>query len=701
MKRGRKKIAALSGLFLWGYTHVPLLAHAQDIDLSNPQNMIHDVDQIIVTATRLPLDNLDYAGTVRALSEDDIERISAFHLSEVLNSVAGVGIQRGSGQESLTAIRSPVLNGGAGQGSFLFLEDGVPIRAAGFGNVNALLETGSEFAGGVEVVKGPGSVLYGSNAVHGLVNVLSQAPIDIWGGDARFFSSFNGRGESSSRTFIGSLTGPAPGGAFRLSGSLADDSGFRDESGLDQQKVQLRYDGEWGRWGARFLSTFQNLNQETAGFLEVPDDFVGEPLQDDDLVFGPAFPEAFRDARNFRAQLRLTRDLDNGLSLSLTPYGRIIDLEFLRHFVPGQALEENGHSSVGFLSALNGNGFIAGVDAEYTTGFLREVQDNPTVFGFIEGEHYDYRVESVVVAAYAKKDFYLTDKLTLDIGARAEYTDYIYRNNIDSGDFGIFRRVDDRSDDFFTVTPKVGITYQPTQALTLYGRAARGSRAPQTSDLYSLRINQDIGDIDVETLDSLEAGIKGIWHGFNYDLAAFTQWKDNFFFRNSEGFSVSNGETRHTGVEFSLIGPITDWLSIAADATWARHTYAFSDETFTFAGTTDAPNTITAGDDIDTAPRTLANLRLIATPTDRLSTEFEWRHVGSYFTDPGNTQRYEGHDIFAYRLSYDVNDYISVFGRIDNLFNTRFADRADFAFGNERFFPGRPRTGTIGVSLNY
>ena len=66
--------------------------------------------------------------------------ISPTHLSEALNGISGVNIHRGSGQEHLTSIRSPVLTGGSGAGSFLYMEDGVPLRAAGFSNVNGLFE---------------------------------------------------------------------------------------------------------------------------------------------------------------------------------------------------------------------------------------------------------------------------------------------------------------------------------------------------------------------------------------------------------------------------------------------------------------------------------------------------------------------------------------------------------------------------------
>ena len=100
------------------------------------------------------------------------EGLTLAHPAELLNTVAGVDIQRGSGQEHLTAIRSPVLTGGAGAGSFLYTLDGVPLRAAGFANVNGLLEAPTEIAARIEVFKGPGPANYGSNAVHGLIVVL-------------------------------------------------------------------------------------------------------------------------------------------------------------------------------------------------------------------------------------------------------------------------------------------------------------------------------------------------------------------------------------------------------------------------------------------------------------------------------------------------------------------------------------------------
>jgi outer membrane receptor protein involved in Fe transport len=52
------------------------------------------------------------------------------------------------------------------------------------------------------------------------------------------------------------------------------------------------------------------------------------------------------------------------------------------------------------------------------------------------------------------------------------------------------------------------------------------------------------------------------------------------------------------------------------------------------------------------------------------------------------------------KAGYEVSPAIKLFGRIDNLLDTRYADRADFAFRNERYFPGRPRTLFAGLTLS-
>jgi outer membrane cobalamin receptor len=96
------------------------------------------LEEVVVTATRRPEPALHVPLSIGQVGQDTIRLVDPTHHAELLNRVAGVMIQRGSGQESLTAIRSPVLTGAGSCGAFLFLENGVPIRPVGFCNVNEL-----------------------------------------------------------------------------------------------------------------------------------------------------------------------------------------------------------------------------------------------------------------------------------------------------------------------------------------------------------------------------------------------------------------------------------------------------------------------------------------------------------------------------------------------------------------------------------
>ncbi len=629
-----------------------------------------DFDEVIVTAERRSQNRQTYPAKIDILTSERLEEIAAVHAAESLNSVPGVHIHRGSGVEHLTSVRSPILTGGAGAGSFLYLQDGIPLRAAGFSNVNGLFEAQMELAERTEVFKGPGSVLYGSNALHGLVNVISPEPdnqikFSLMGNEDGYLS-FAGRAASTEAV---------------ISVAIADDNGFRDYSGYEQQKLSIRLDEKFGEWDGSWQLAFQNLNQETAGFIQGVDAY-----RDDAIRFTNSNPEAYRDSKSARTHLKLSRKIGTDQSIQIIPYARWTDMEFLRHFVPGQALEKNGHWSVGSLNTFYGSNFLLGFDAEYTKGFLDEFQNNPSRFSFVQGEHYNYSVKAVTLAGYGEYDFDITPKTKLSFGARAEYVDYNYDNLTDTGTSGRFRRVDDRSDNFFVVTPKLAITHSLSDALTFYGRAVRGARAPQVTDLYSLQTQQAPGEINSEKLDSLEAGIKCQLGDINIEAALYGMEKRNFFFRNANGLNVTDGKTSHRGLEFSAKWRLSDFIEISGNLNLADHKYNFTDIV------SSGSSSITKGDEVDSAPSIFGHAAVKVTPVQELKLEAEWRHMGDYALDPGNTNFYPGHDVMVLRGQYQVSDAISLFARVDNLLDTKYANRADFAFGNERYFPGRPRT---------
>lgn len=666
-----------------------------------PEKRVWELDEITVTTTGLGTPRATHTGNISKISGDETDFILPLQPAEALNRLPGVGIQQGSGAEHLTAIRSPVLSGGAGAGSFLYLEDGVPMRAAGFANVNALMEAMDEVSGGVEVVRGPGGARYGSNAEHGLINFLSRPPapesdaeLTAWGGAHDRFKMTG----TASKTIRGE--GLATHG-FRGSFSTYHDGGFRADSGLDQQKARARYDYETPETRLQATLTAVNVNQETAGFVVGPDAY-----KDPALYRTNPNPEAYRDAWALRTAVRIERDLAEDRMLVLTPYARVNDMNFLMHFLPGTPVEENSHWSGGLLSSLvadidGGHRIIFGFDTEYTDGDLSEIQEGPTVGAppneSPQGVHYDYNVKALVLAPYIHSEWRIAPATLFTAGLRFEYTRYDYTNNAPDGISGRFLRIPSRIDEFGDVTPKIGLLHTFNDELTGYVNIARGTRAPQTTDLYRLQRLQVPDEAKSEELDSIEIGARGEWAGISYETNLFYMKKRNFYFRDANGFNVSDGKTNHAGLEAELGAPLGYGFDVAASATYARHTYDFDN----FISPT-STETIRSGDDVDTAPRTIANLRLgYAFDEGAGRAELEWIHMGSYWMDAANSAKYDGHDIFNLRLDYAVSETVTLFGKLTNILDRRYADRADFAFGSERYFPGEDRSLILGASLRF
>lgn len=512
---------------------------------------------MVVTGERRAQSLSNTPASIAVINGAQIDRAGADHPSEILARAPGVLIHRGSGQEHLTSIRSPVLTGGAGAGSFLFLQNGVPLRSAGFANVNGLFEAHTELSGGIEVVRGPSGALYGANAIHGVINVLSRDTARDLGG----FLEFSG---DTIERYKGRAFATGGVGDHRVSGgvSILNDNGFRADSGVDQQKYSLRHDFDGA--GVRVSTFFDatNLNQETAGFVEGDDAYLDPVLRRSNPN-----PEAFRDARSVRLSSRIEIDASETVSVSVTPFARWTDMDFLLHFLPSQALEENGHWSIGSQNAVYADisdrlSVIGGVDWEYTEGFLTEFQSIPTVFSFTQGLHYDYDVAATSVSGFGQATYALTDRLTATAALRVDWTRYDYTNNTDSGVIGRFLRPESRVDNFVTASPKFSLLYEAGPG-SLYASYARGARPPQTTDLYRLQINQTEDAADPETIDAFEIGWRGaLGERVTLDAAAYFMDKRNFFFRDADGFNVDDGRTRHVGAEAAMSVALSGALSL-------------------------------------------------------------------------------------------------------------------------------------------
>jgi iron complex outermembrane receptor protein len=650
------------------------------------------LDEVIVTANRSPTSLGNITSSVTSLDAEVIQAVGATHHTELLNRAPGAMFQRNSGQESLTAIRSPVLAGAGSCGAFLFMEDSIAIRPVGFCNVNQLFEVNMAQAQAVEVLRGPAGSLYGSSAMHGAVNVLSMDPTKT-----PMLSVALEGGPDDFRRGNGLWSIGGDDNALALATTITHDGGWRDDSKVDEQKVNAAWHLGLDSSTLDVRLAYSRLDQDTAGFLQ-GDKYI---YRDEAATRTNQNPEAYRNARSTRLNAHWSVPFSESLNFDLRPYVRSSRMEFLQHFLIGQPLERNGQDSGGVIASLSAtsgiHSWLVGIDTEYADTFLLEDQSQPTLGIRPAGRHYDYTVQSAVAALYGRYEVALGD-WRLNLGARAERVEYNYDNLMSDGnviDGGgvcaggcLYFRPSDRTDTFNTITPQLGASWRWLPEHMLYATLVRGYRAPESSELYRIQRQQSLATPQEERIDSIELGVRGHVGGFNYDVALFDMHKQDLILREANGLNLSNGKTKHRGVEYELGYSPIELFTLAVAGTWAKHTYDFT------ASLPQSEN-IVSGRDVDTAPRNTWNVRAQLNPIDSVSAELEWQHVGKYWVDAANANRYDGHNVLNLRASWEVIENLSVAARVINIADRRYADRADFAFGNYRFFPGRGRTGFL------
>jgi iron complex outermembrane recepter protein len=655
---------------------------------------------VTVTDTGAPVPLQKLADNTTRVSGQELQLVSESHPAQIFAQVPGAWVTQGGGQESLTGLRSPLFTGQGACGAFLLLEDGIPVQPAGFCNVNALLEINTEQAAAIEVIRGPGSVLYGGNALHGIINVLTRAPDALPKDDARFELGSN----DYKRLLVsfGSWDGES---GFRVSANASHDGGFRADSGYDQQKLDLRYDHSEGNLDSETLLAVTNLDQKTAGYIYGISAYKSESLRDSNPTSG-----AYRDAQSWLLAQRWRAALDGGSELDFTPYVRRNTMAFVQHFIPGEPVGDDADNSLGAKLALHtqpdsDTQVIYGLDSEFAHGSILQYQVQPPLtsgaFERQQGLQYDYVAEDRTLAVYARVSHQWTPQWIVDGGLRVEGSHYSYENFLPLGDTQadgsacplgpcLFNRPADRSDQFINVMPKAGLTWLVTDSQTVYAKVGRGARAPQADELYSLQSGQETADLHSETLDDYELGWRGAAGALNWDADVYYMLKDHYIFRDEDGFNVSDGRTRHRGFEFQGSYAFTAHWSLLLDGSYAVHSYAFSAQLSPI-------DAIVYGNDMQYAPRSLGEARLRWTPAVATEIELAYQHVGGYFLDESDAHRYGGHDLVNLYARQGLGDGYTLALRILNAGDVAYAERADFSFGNYRCFPGDGREYFVGI----
>lgn len=136
---------------------------------------LYDLEEVVITATKTERNKRDIPSRISVINSKTIELSSGMQLDDIIRFIPGVNVNRSSGiysQRPTVTLRG--LSGDE-QARTLVLLNGIPINTSDEGGVNWNRINQYDIEK-IEVFKGPGSSLYGNNAMGGVINLITKTP---------------------------------------------------------------------------------------------------------------------------------------------------------------------------------------------------------------------------------------------------------------------------------------------------------------------------------------------------------------------------------------------------------------------------------------------------------------------------------------------------------------------------------------------
>jgi iron complex outermembrane recepter protein len=289
-------------------------------------------------------------------------------------------------------------------------------------------------------------------------------------------------------------------------------------------------------------------------------------------------------------------------------------------------------------------------------------------------------------------------RLRFSGGLRADFVSYDYRTALSVIQTGPHRRPADANPSYRALSPKLGVTYRMSDAMSVFAAFRRGFRVPAEGQLFRQGAAVSTVDLSPVRSNSYEMGVRGgVGARVRFDVTAYhmTMFDEILGFQQPDGNSltVNAGETLHRGVEAGLGLVLPGGLGVEGAYTLARHTY----EAWSPRAGLDY-----SGNEQNAAPREIARAELTWTPPPLPGARvaLTWDRLGAYWMDQANENRYEGHSLLGARASAALGRRIEAFVRVTNVADARYAESASYnAFRGQELAPGLPRTFYMGLEV--
>lgn len=620
-------------------------------------------DQIVVTASGTATALKKAPASIDVITAQDIDKLPAQDVRDILKKVPGITIQHGGNLEKIQ-IR------GLGDRYTLFLIDGKRVSSA----PNAF--RGNDFDAGwvpveaierIEVVKGPMSSLHGSDAIGGVVNIITKKEGDAWHGS---FSLNYTKQENSKSGNYGR-------GSFSLTGPILKDQLFLKSYGSYDYRQEDDSD--------------INPNPVIPGFYKSDDKFIDNTLtwlvdDQNELDFNYGYSNRLQDiTRLERHALGITHrgEYDWG-NTEIKLYGDRIH----NHYGHGNRAQEDQPNTAYNLhaDAKTNLAFDLGLPHQLTIGvsYNRQSVEDKFVLTGQGGTNANVWQAS----AFIEDTISVTDKFDVTVGNRLDY----HKN------FGT------------NFSPRLYGVYQLSDSVNLKGGWSTSFKAPTL--LENAENWQQIScgggcymmgseDLKPETGNSVELGINvedddvsmgmTFFHNDITNMIPFPPARTgnmadavtyaNFFGVSPDGlpqFTYENIDQAKTmGLEASLeIRPL-DNLAIRTNYTYL-----------------DAKATSGVERPLAYQPRHSANIGLDWQATDELSFGVQANYTGSQYTyvptngDMSNAYKVDGYATADLTAQYDLNAHFSFKAGILNIADETVNrnDWNDFNIDGRRYY---------------
>ncbi len=678
------------------------------------------LDVITVTSTKEKTPLREAPASIGVISEEAIRLTGPTHPQQLLGQVPGVAVGVTNGEGHNMAIRQPFSTNPV----YLYLEDGIPTRATGFFNHNALYEVNIPQAAAVEVIRGPGSALYGSDAIAGTVNIITRGPEKTNGANTSVeLGSFGWKRVLADGTF-----GASPDGGLRVSVNRSHTDGWRDTTGYDRTSANFRWDNVFdNNTVVKTILGYTHIDQQTgANSALTRSDFENNPTKNN-------FSIAYRKVEALRLSTEVTHYRGDDV-FTITPYARYnkMDLNGSYNLSSDPRIENTSVTSLGILTKWRKDlagawkpRLIMGFDAERSPGSRTEDALSLTKTGTgastnytgytVGARTYDYNVVFQSESLYSHLQLQPTDKTSLTFGLRYDHISYDLDNHLASTvqvGTKYYGQNPDTQTSFNRISPKLGWTHLLDAQTSLYASHNYGFRVPSESQLFRAGSDSSTTNASAKALLALslkpirakqsEFGIRGTTASLDYDIVAYRLEKYDDLVSQKDlvtnvTTSVNAGKTQHQGIEFALGANIDKAWRLDSAISFASHKYV----DWVVTGSTNANY---SGNTMEAAPKTIANTRLTWRPNAQNTAQLEWIYLGSYWLEASNHPtygKYEGHQVFNLRVSHALNKDVSLFGRVMNLTDKRYADSASVSSSTPVFSPALPRAAYAGVDVRW